>query len=309
MKVLTLTMNPVLDRNTSTKMVMPDKKVRCTRPELKPGGGGINVSRAIQKLGYESSACALAGGTNRGKIEDLLAKHNIKTHIIDSGTDCRENLFVFDETTGQMYRFIMPGDHVIADEEKILQQIKDIAINYNYVVASGSLLPGISTEFYAKLAKFFKENDIKFILDTSGPALKNAIQEGVYLIKPNLRELASLVGKDKLTGIDQEKAANEILEKGQANVIVLSLGAKGAMLAQIGHIIEYITPPTMPIVSPVGAGDSMVAGIITGFIKGFWPTEAIRYGVAAGTAAAMQPGSELCTKEDTDRIWKWLKPD
>jgi 6-phosphofructokinase 2 len=309
MKVLTLTMNPVVDRNTSTKLVLPDKKVRCTSPELKPGGGGINVSRAIQKLGYESTACILAGGTNRCKIEDLLAKSNIKSHIVDSGTDCRENLFVFDETTDQMYRFIMPGNDVKTDEERILQQIKEIAIKYNYVVASGSLLPGISTDFYAKLAKFLKENDIKFILDTSGPALKKAIQESVYLIKPNLGELASLAGKDKLTGIDQEKTAEEILEKQQANVIVLSLGAKGAMLAQQGHIIEYVTPPTMPIVSPVGAGDSMVAGIVTGLIKGLWPTEAIRYGVAAGTAAAMQPGSELCTKEDTDRIWRWLKPD
>ena len=309
MKVLTLTMNPVLDRNTSVKIVMPDKKVRCSKPELKPGGGGINVSSAIQKLGYESAACVLAGGTNRGKMEDLLSKLNIKTHIVDSGTDSRENLLVCDETTNQMYRFIMPGEDVITEEEKILQEIKDIAINYNYVVASGSLLPGISTDFYANLAKFFKENDIKFILDASGAALKNAIQEGVYLIKPNLRELANLVGKDKLTGIDQEIAAQEILEKQQANIIVLSLGAKGAMLAQHGHVIEYVSPPTMPIVSSVGAGDSMVGGIVAGFIKGFWPTEAIRYGVAAGTAAAMQPGSELCTKEDTDRIWKWLKPN
>ena len=309
MKILTLTMNPVLDRNTSVNIVMPDKKIRCTRPQLIPGGGGINVSRAIQRLGYESEACVLAGGTNRGKMEDLLSKHDIKAHIVDSGTDCRENLLVCDETTNKMYRFIMPGNDLITNEEKILQQIQEIAINYNYVVASGSLLPGISTDFYAKLAKFFKEKDIKFILDTSGDAFKEAVQEGVYLIKPNLRELARLVGKDKLTGMDQENVAQEILEKQQANIIVLSLGAKGAMLAQHGHVIEYVTPPTMPILSSVGTGDSMVAGIVTGFIKGFWPTEAIRYGVAAGTAAAMQPGSELCTKEDTDRIWRWLKPN
>lgn len=309
MKVLTLTMNPVLDRNTSAKIVMPDKKVRCTSPELKPGGGGINVSRAIQKLGYQSTACILTGGANRSKIEDLLAKSNIKSNIVDSGNDCRENLLVFDETTDQMYRFIMPGENVITDEGKILQQIKKIAINYNYVVASGSLPPGISTEFYAKLAKFLKENDIKFILDTSGPALKIAVQEGVYMIKPNLGELAKLVQKDKLTGIDQEKAVGEILEKQQACIVVLSLGPKGAMLAQQGQVIEYVTPPTMPIASFVGAGDSMVAGIIAGLLRGLWPTEAIRYGVAAGTAAAMQPGSELCTKEDTDRIWEWLKSD
>ena len=309
MKVLTLTMNPVLDINTRAELVLANKKNKCSNPELVPGGGGINVSRAIQKLGYESDACILGGGANRGKMEDLLTKHNIKTYIVDSGNDCRENLLVCDETTGQMYRFIMPGDDLKTDEEKILEQIKEIAIEYNYVVASGSLLPGISTDFYAKLAKFLNENDIKFILDTSGPALKKAIQEGVYLIKPNLGELATLIGNDKLTGIDQEKAAEEILEKQQAIIVVLSLGAKGAMLAQQGHIIEYVIPPTMPIISPVGAGDSMVAGIVAGFIKGLWPTEAIYYGVAAGTAAAMQPGSELCTKKDTDNIWRWLKSD
>lgn len=126
------------------------------------------------------------------------------------------------------------------------------------------------------------------ILDNSGPPLKKALERGLFLAKPNLREI------------------REILEKEYCAVLIVSLGAKGALFASRDNDVEYIVPPVMPVKSAVGAGDSMIAGMMFGCIKGLWPEQAVRYGVAACTAATMTPGTELCRKEDTDKIYDWL---
>ncbi|MFO7659047.1 MAG: 1-phosphofructokinase family hexose kinase [Bacteroidales bacterium] len=308
--ILTLTMNTVIDKNTKAKLVVPEKKLRCKPPTYAPGGGGLNVSRAIKKLGGDSVACFLAGGDNRDKIASLLDKEEIRYHQIDSGTNVRENLMVLDETTGSLYRFGMPGAEI---EEKhwknVLTTIEDIRPKPDYLVASGSLPPGVPDDFYAQLAAFANKNDIRMVLDTSGPPLKMALKKGIYMIKPNLRELAELLEKDVLTVMEQEEAAKELLKNNSCKVLLLSLGAKGAMVAYNADVISYIVPPTMPVVSTVGAGDSMVAGTVLGLTNGLWPHHAARFGVAAGTAAAMTPGSELCRKEDTDKINDWLKPN
>jgi 6-phosphofructokinase 2 len=189
-----------------------------------------------------------------------------------------------------------------------LETIKNLNPKPDYLVASGSLPPGVPDDFYARMAAYARKNDIKMVIDTSGAPLKLAMQEGVYMAKPNLREMKELLGKPKLTGMELDQAAKEILDKGYCTLLIVSLGEKGAMLAR-KDMIEYVVPPVMPVVSAVGAGDSMVAGMVLGCVKGFWPEKAIRYGVAAGTAATMTPGSELCRKSDTDEIFNWLSAD
>ena len=309
MKILTITLNPVLDKNTEAKLVLPQKKIRCSSPGHAPGGGGINVSRAIKKLGGTSLCYYLGGGENGDNISGLLKKEEIDHVQVNSGNDTRENLMVLDTTTNNLYRFGMPGPEISEKHWKnVIHEIKKVSPKPHFLVASGSLPPGVPDDFYARLAVHANKNNIKMVLDTSGPPLQLAIEEGLYLVKPNLREMASLMGKEAVTAMEYEQAALDILEKKSCDILVLSLGAKGAMMARQSDIIEYITPPTMPVVSPVGAGDSMVAGIVLGFSNGLWPAEAVRYGVAAGTAAAMTPGSELCRKEDTDKINEWLSP-
>ena len=310
MKIVTLTMNPVLDKNTNAKLVVPEKKIRCKTPSYAPGGGGINVSRAIKKLGSNSVAIFLAGGNNGKSMAKLLDEESIQHEQIDSGVDVRENLMVLDETTNNQYRFGMPGHEV--DEKywkNVLTSIKNIQPKPAYLVASGSLPPGVPDDFYARLAQFAKQNDIRMVLDASGASLKLALEEGVYLIKPNLREMAGLLEKDVLTGMEQEEAAKKFLKNNFCEVLLLSLGARGAMVASNADVISYIVPPTMPVISTVGAGDSMVAGMVKGLTKGLSTHQAARYGVSAGTAAAMTPGSELCRKVDTEKIYDWIKPD
>ncbi len=299
-------MNPVLDKSTYADFIVPEKKTRCSQPKYEPGGGGINVSRAIKKLGGESVAFFLSGGDNGKKIEQLLKEEGVDFQATEIGDNTRENLMIFDNKTGNQYRFVMPGPKVDAKCWKsILKSIEEISPKPHYLVASGSLPPGVPDDFYAKVASFAKKNDIRMVLDTSGPAMQLALEEGVHMVKPNLREMAEMLGKEVVTGMELEDAAKEFLNKEYCSVLIISLGSKGAMMAR-QNVVEYVVPPAMPVVSAVGAGDSMVAGVITGCMKGFWPEQAVRYGVAAGTAAAMTPGSELCRKEDTDKIYKWL---
>lgn len=307
MKVVTLTLNPVLDKSTYAKIVVPEKKTRCEPPVYEPGGGGINVSRAIKKLGSESLALFMAGGDNGRKIEELLEKEGVQFKVTQTSHNTRENVMIYDRKTENQYRFVMPGPEVKEKDWKtFLNEVENLNPKPDYLVASGSLPPGVPDDFYARVASFSKKNDIRFVLDTSGSSMKLAMQEGLHMLKPNLRELAEMLEVEQLTGMELEDAAMEILDKGYCKMLIISLGAQGAMLARQDAAIDYIVPPTMPVISAVGAGDSMVAGIIVGCLKGFWPDQAARYGVAAGTAAAMTPGSELCRKEDTDQIFNWL---
>ena len=310
MKIVTLTMNPVLDKTAEAELVVPEKKTRCQSPTYAPGGGGINVSRAIKKLGCDSLSLLLSDGDNGKKITELLEEEKVRFKRIDSGQNTRENVMVYDKKTGSLYRFVMPGPEIKEKNwKKVLDEIKQLSPKPDYLVASGSLPPGVPDDFYARVASVSKKNDIRFVLDTSGPSMKLAMEEGVFLLKPNLREIREILNKDELTGMELEDAALEILNKDYCSLLVVSLGAKGAMLARKEDIIEYIVPPAMPVKSAVGAGDSMVAGILVGITKGYWPGQAVRYGVAAGTAAAMTSGSELCRKEDTERIYEWLSAD
>jgi 6-phosphofructokinase 2 len=309
MKIVTVTVNPVLDTSTIAELVVPLKKTRCKTPVHEPGGGGLNVSRALNKLGCDSLAIIMAGGENGNKLQELLNDEGINIELVTTQENTRENIMVYEEKTGEHYRFVMPGPEIQKkDWQNLLETIKKLNPKPEYLVASGSLPPGVPDDFYARMAAYAKKNDIKMVIDTSGPPLKLALQEGVYLAKPNLREMKELLDKPKLTGMELDMAAKNILNKGYCTLLVVSLGERGALLAR-KDIIEYVVPPVMPVKSAVGAGDSMVAGMVLGCVRGFWPEKAIRYGVAAGTAATMTPGSELCRKSDTDEIYNWLSID
>ena len=307
MNILTLTMNPVLDKTVQADLVVPEKKTRCRNPVYAPGGGGINVSRAINKLGGKSTALFAAGGETGEKIQQLLKEEGVDYKVIDSGKNSRENLMVNDNKTGNLYRFVMPGNEM---KEEVWKNVLDAIYNFSpkpdYLIASGSLPPGVPDDFYARVAKHARENDIRMVIDASGPPLRKALKEKLFLIKPNLREIKEILNKKSIDGMDLEDSVKEILGKEYCAVLIVSLGAKGALFASRDNDVEYIVPPVMPVKSAVGAGDSMIAGMMMGCVNGLWPEQAIRYGVAAGTAATMTSGTELCKKEDVEKIYDWL---
>lgn len=306
MKIATLTLNPALDKSTSIERLQSEKKLRCEEPAYEPGGGGINVSRAIKILGGESLAIYAAGGNEGDQIEMLLKNEGIAQLRIKTESPTRENLMVMESSTSNHYRFGMPGSKLSKSElQQCLEAIQDLPDETEYLVASGSLPPGTPEDFYGEVAKIAQEKNIKCVIDTSGKALLQAAEAGVCIIKPNLSELSSLAGKEEVTGMEQEEIARKIIKDGKADILIVSLGARGAMLAT-KDTLEYVVPPTVKIKSTVGAGDSMVAGIIFSISRGDTMREAIKWGVAAGTAATITAGTELCRKEDVEEILKWI---
>ncbi|MEX2592662.1 MAG: 1-phosphofructokinase family hexose kinase [Anditalea sp.] len=306
MKIVTLTLNPALDKSTAIDSLQPDKKLRCEVPTYEPGGGGINVSRAIKILGGQSLAIYAGGGPAGDKIQELLEQEGVDQHCIPIKNPTRENLVVMEKSTKNQYRFGMPGSEMSEKElQECLDAIKDLPNEVEYLVASGSLPLGAPDDFYGEIAKMAQDKNIKYVIDTSGNALVKAAGPGVCIMKPNLGELSQLAEKEEITGMEQEEIAQKIIKDEKASILIVSLGARGAMVAT-KDTIEYVIPPTVKQNSTVGAGDSMVAGIILSMSRGDELRDAIKWGVAAGTAATMTPGTELCRKKDVEKIFKWL---
>jgi 6-phosphofructokinase 2 len=198
----------------------------------------------------------------------------------------------------------MPGPELREKEwEPFLRELSVIDPSPDYLVASGSLPPGVPADFYARVARIGKERGAKTIIDVAGEALEQALEQGVYLIKPNVGEFRALVGKNIQEKSHIMAEARKIVGSGRCEVLVISLGAAGALMVS-SRFAEHILPPTVPIVSKVGAGDSMVAGIVASLARGKPLRESVLFGVAAGTAAVMTPGTELCRREDAERLFE-----
>jgi 6-phosphofructokinase 2 len=307
-KIVTITFSPCIDKSTSVATLMPEKKLKCATPTLEPGGGGINVSRAIKKLGGESIAIFPSGGYTGKFFNHLMVNENITTVIINSLNETRENIIVLDESNNNQYRFGMPGTELMTAEwERCLAAVKEID-DVAFIVASGSLPPGVPRDIFAQLAKIAKEKKSKFVVDTSGEALKEALEEGVYLLKPNMGELSTLASQKKITVQEASTIARSFIQKGKCEVMVISMGAEGAMLVT-RDITEIIKPPEVKRKSTVGAGDSMVAGIVYYLSMGKDIMNAVKFGVACGTAATMNSGTELCRKFNADNLYKIIKSE
>jgi len=305
-KIVTITLNPSIDKSTRVKAIMPEKKLRCEPPKFEPGGGGVNVSRAIKKLGGHSSAIYFAGGYSGEFFRSLLDLENISSIVVPIQEYTRENMIVVDESNNFQYRFGMPGPHVSEHEiERFFDLFNEIE-GAEYVIASGSLPMGIKDSFFGRLAHLCHNKHAKLIVDTSGEPLRKAINEGVYMIKPNLGELSMLNGVDGLNDNDIVDAARNIIKRNGAEVIVVSMGPAGAVLVTANEVINSIAP-TVHKKSTVGAGDTMLAGIVLALSQGLNWKEILHYGIAAGTATTMNEGTELCKKDDVERLFAYLK--
>src|SRR5574343_883439 len=190
--IVTITLNPALDKSISVPELVPEKKLRALSSKVEPGGGGINISRGLKKLGVDSEAIILSGGYTGKALEALLEKEGVKFSAIETENDTRENFVVFDEDKKLQYRFGMPGETVSEKELGALMQTIGNWFHADYVVVSGTMPSGTSVAVFHEIAIIASQLNAKLIIDTSGEALKAAVKEGLFLIKPNLRELASL---------------------------------------------------------------------------------------------------------------------
>lgn len=304
--IVTFTLNPALDKTATINKLSPDRKLRARDIRYEPGGGGINVSRAIHKLGGSSYAIYTRGGHTGAFFQALLEEEGIRQRPVQVKGITRENFMAVESATERHYRFGMPGPALTDDEAgACLDALKKFDPKPTIIVASGSLPPGIPVDFYESVAAVAASFGAKFILDTSGEALKKGVRRGVYLLKPNLAELSSLAGVEYVEMEMVERMAKKLIDEGKTEIVTVSLGPGGALLVS-RDITEHIPSPTVHKKSVVGAGDSMVAGMALSIARGASLREVVRRGVAAGTAATMTPGSELCRKEDADNLYEWI---
>lgn len=302
-KIVTLTLNPAIDKSSCIDHVVAERKLYCKTPRFEAGGGAVNVARAIKKLGGESLLLYPAGGLTGQRIKELLDEECLSHKSLPIEGMIRENLVVLEESTGLQYRFGMPGPHLSKKEQdSFIQELMSMQPQPDYIVASGSLPPGVASDFYAQIARLGKNMGAKVIVDVSGKALNAALEEGVFLVKPNIREFWQLIGQEIKEESQLKAAAHQLVADGRCEVLVISLGAAGALVAS-KTFTEHIMSPTVPIISKVGAGDSMVAGIVIHLAQGNPLWESVLFGVATGTAAVMTPGTELCRKKDVERLY------
>ncbi|MBI1330876.1 MAG: hexose kinase [Alphaproteobacteria bacterium] len=296
-RIVTLTLNPAIDIATMTQKLSPFDKLRCDPERRDPGGGGINVARVILRLGGNALAVFPAGGGTGAMLEHMLRKEGLAVRSAQIDGTTREDFSVIERASGNEYRFVMPGP-VLSDGElsALLDTVLAEAEGGAVVVASGSLPPHTRASFYAELSAALKAKGAKLVLDTSGTPLKLALEEGVWLVKPNRTEISELVGT-RLRGVNSWcKAARDIVTSGKAQIVALSIAAEGALLVTRTGCWHAHAPAIKPV-STVGAGDSFLGALICSLASEREPADALRHAVAAGSAALLAPGTELAHTE------------
>lgn len=306
MAIITLTINPALDKSTYVDELIHTQKIYSDAPLFSAGGGGINVSRVLKRLGVDALAIMQASGPNGAHLKEMLNDEGIGFSAFETKGWTRENFVVNERSTQLQYRFDMPGPKMTTEElDRAFGMIQAKVSPNDYLVLSGSLPPSVPSVFYGEVCAWAKANQVKVVLDTKGEALKHALEEGVYLVKPNLGELAQLYQKNWISNEETIKLAKDILKKNQAEKVVVSLGENGAFL--ISRDATYsVLSPQVEVKSAVGAGDSMVAGVVYALMQNKSDEASLKYGVACGTATVLSEGTNLCSVEDIERIHKML---
>lgn len=299
---VTLTMNPTLDIGLGIDRLVPNQKLRADGVRREPGGGGINVARGIHRL--DGKVCALFMGDSAlgPRLASLLDDEGVPCRRLPVTGSLREGFSVRVEETDELFHFVLPGPELSAKEA---QQALDAALSFepapDYLVASGGLPPGVGDDFYARLARGAARKGIRFALDTHGEPLRAAVDEGVYLIKPNIREFAEISGEETSDEHIICEQAREVVHRYDVKVLIVTLGDQGALLTTRDTQLRF-RPPKTRVVSPVGAGDSFLAVCIHRLASDGSLREALRGGVAGAAAAVMTPGTSLFDPDEFRQV-------
>ena len=301
--VVTLTLNPALDMSSEVPALIPDQKLRCTEPLLDPGGGGLNVSRAIAALGGESLALVALGGLTGDRLAGLIRAEGVPFLALTAPGETRQSLTVTEASTGRQYRFMLPGPKWSeADQERVFTLLRASARPGAFGVISGSQPPGVPVDFPARLARAMP--GLNVVLDTSGPALREAVANpipGLAILRMDGEEAEGLAGGPLASRSDSADFAESLVEKGVARTVVIARGADGSVLVDKDRRI-FAKAAKVRVKSTVGAGDSFVAGMVLALARGDSPEAALSMGSAAASAAVTTDATQLCRREDVERL-------
>jgi 6-phosphofructokinase 2 len=300
--IVAVTLNPSIDISTSVDRLMPIRKLRCAAPRVYPGGGGVNVARVAVRFGADVELIYPTGGATGQFLRRLVDREGIPNLAIDLKEETREDFTVLEEATGAEYRFVLPGPRFSEHEwRQCLDALVGLQARPDFIVGSGSLPPGVPSDFYALVASHAVNSGARFVLDTSGDALVAALRQGVFLVKPNLREINELMRVEAEDEASLLAASRQLIEERRTEVVALSLGDLGALLVTRDQAWRAHAPQ-IKIISAVGAGDSFLGALLWALVSNLSMPEALRYAVAAGAAAVLTPGTALCDRDEVERL-------
>lgn len=301
-RILTLTFNPAIDVSTSVERLIPVHKLRCGPVRRDPGGGGINVARVIHRLGGDVTAVYPAGGLIGALLQKLTLEEGVQSRAVPIAEETREDFTVVEQVSGQEYRLVLPGPPLSEGEWRAcLDAVLVAEERPDYIVASGSLPSGVPTDVFGRLAKTAAQRGIKLVLDSTKPAVEAALQSGIHLIKPNLREFRELMDQPLMSKQEWIEAARRLIASRGVEAVALTLGDRGALLVAREEAWFAEGLPLKPV-SSVGAGDSFLGAMVWALGAGQSLPEALRYGIAAGSAAVLAHGTGLCRVDDIERL-------
>ena len=303
--ILTITLNPAVDMSTAVSHVEAGPKLRCDRPEIDPGGGGINVSRAIRALGGQTRALVAVGGPTGKKLRHLLLEEGIAYLPFRAPGETRQSLAVTDRTSGEQYRFVMPGpEWSQTDVTRLLDMLPGLVPEGGFVVPSGSLPPGVPTDFIARLCAALAGRGVHIIADLSGAGLAALVADPpacLDTLRMDQHEAETLHGAALPQRMDTARFARALVDQGVAQTVIVARGADGSVLVT-GQNAFHAAAADVPVQSKVGAGDSFVGAYTLALAQGADPGTALQRGSAAASAAVLTGATDLCTREDTERL-------
>jgi len=304
-EIATLTLNPTIDIAYEVDRVFHTHKMRTRTEHYAPGGGGINVARVVVRLGANARCFYLSGGATGPAFDGLIDLHCLaRTRIAIEGPT-RMATAVLERESGKEFRFTPQGPEISEAEWTACLRALEQA-RCAMLVASGSLPPGVPDDFYARVVAMMRARDVPVVLDSSGPALREGLAAGgVLLVKPSLGELRQLIGRDVDTTDEITAAARDIVARGQARIVCVTMGHRGAVLGHEGGT-KFMAAPEIEAKSAVGAGDSFVAAMVHALSTGASVEDAFCRGMAAGAAAVLTPGSGLAYPDDIDRLHRQI---
>lgn len=301
--IVTLTLNPALDMSTEVPRLVPDEKLRCAEPVLDPGGGGLNVSRAVMTLGGESLALVALGGLTGDRLAGLIRTEGVPFLALTAPGETRQSLTVTEKATGHQFRFMLPGPvWAEADQERVFTLLRASARAGAFGVISGSQPPGVPLDFPARLARAMP--GLMVILDTSGPALTEAVSHpipGLEVLRMDGYEAEQLAGRPLTARADTADFAESLVRRGVARAVIVARGADGSVLASAGERL-HCAAASVKVVSTIGAGDSFVAGYVLARARGQNNAAALSLASAAASSAVTTPATELCRAADVMRL-------
>lgn len=299
--IVTLTVNPALDRNfTTDRLVFEDRSYILERSEC-AGGRGINASRVIHSFGGRTLAMATSGGETGARFEQHLREAGFLFELVPIRSEIRTNWTITDRQ-GLTIKLNEFGPMLGPDEvQRVKEAVRRNLRGASWLMLCGSIPPGVPPEFYSELIRAARDHGVKTLLDTDGEALRQGIQAQPTVVAPNQQEAERLLNVALVTGAQALAAASRVAEMG-AEMVVLSLGSRGA-LGAFGSQLWEAVPPPVEAVCPIGAGDALAAAFAWALDEGKSAQEALRWAVAAGTASARLPGVQFASLAETREVY------